>query len=324
MSDHHISVVVLNYNSAEDLECCITDICKQKYLYYTIIIVDNASSGKDLSRIKRWLSTWHGNLIEGGGEYVKEWVSRNKMLARQPSTLLFVENNKNNGYSAGNNVGIKIAESINSDAILIANPDMRFPDEHYIETLARQTLCNDDVFVSGSRIIDLDGEDINPIRESTFWEELLWPKYYFRIFQSAPNYVSPFTSGDPVYVQKISGCCLMIRMNFLKATNYLDENVFLYCEEPILAARTRRLGGKILFVPEVKAIHAHKSNMKSAASVRMVEFIKSRKYYLDNYSDYNSMQLFLLKYSYFALNLIWRARDVVFRHIHHVSQLFVK
>ena len=91
------------------------------------------------------------------------------------------------------------------------------------------------------------------------------------------------------------------RMDFLRSTNYLDENVFLYCEEPILSAKVNAAGGKILYVPMVKATHAHIKSEKGDGTKLMLLFIQSRKYYLKTYSGYNRLQIGCLFLSYDVL-----------------------
>ena len=94
---------------------------------------------------------------------------------------------------------------------------------------------------------------------------------------------------------------MLMRMDFLRSTNYLDENVFLYCEEPILSARVNAAGGRILYVPMVKAIHAHNKSEKGDGTKLMLLFIQSRKYYLKTYSSYNRLQIGCLFLSYDVL-----------------------
>lgn len=44
-------------------------------------------------------------------------------------------------------------------------------------------------------------------------------------------------------------------MSFAEKMGYLDESVFLYCEEPILASRVKKYGYKELYVREITAYH---------------------------------------------------------------------
>ena len=101
---------------------------------------------------------------------------------------------------------------------------------------------------------------------------------------------------------------MMIRIKFLVETNWLDEGVFLYCEEPILSAKAINAQGKIIFVPTLEAVHAHVKTQKGDPSLRMLQFIKSRKYYLDNYSRFNAIQIASLKVSYGVLAFYYRIK----------------
>ena len=99
------------------------------------------------------------------------------------------------------------------------------------------------------------------------------------------------------------GCCLMLKMNFLREINYLDETTFLYSQEAILSKQVIKKKGHIVFDPSIEAIHAHKASEKGNSSKRMMFFIKSRLYYLKKYSGYNFAQLTSLKISYLLLYL---------------------
>ena len=212
-----------------------------------------------------------------------------------------MQNSINKGYSGGNNIGIRLADTLKADAVLIANPDMRIDHPNYIEELSRHMFDDSSNYVAASRIIGLDGIDQNPLREASFWEELFWPRWLLRSLLKTKSYVVPCRAGQPTGASKVSGCCMLMRMDFLRATNYLDENVFLYCEEPILSARVNAAGGKILYVPMVKATHAHIKSEKGDGTKLMLLFIQSRKYYLKTYSGYNRLQIGCLFLSYDVL-----------------------
>ncbi len=219
-----------------------------------------------------------------------------------------MKSEKNLGYSAGNNLGIRLANKLQADAVLIANPDMRIENPSYLAALSLHLFADDSNYIAASRIIGFDGKDQNPLRDATFWEEFLWPLTAIRQRLKGNHYVQKITSSDPVYVPKVSGCCLLLRMSFLKATDYLDENVFLFCEEPILSAKVRKAGGAILYTPEITAVHAHIASQKGNSGNRMQLFIHSRLYYLQKYSGYSLWQIKALKVSY-AL-LAWMHRNL--------------
>lgn len=298
---HHIAIVILNYNSEKDLQGCAEQISRQTNVHFSIILVDNASRPESLASIRAWLAAWRPEAAIGTQDSVRAWVDRNPVRAAISGNVYLITNHENRGYSAGNNIGIRLAGALGADAVLIANPDMRIDNLNYLAELSQHLFSDGRNCITASRILGLDGKDQNPLRESTFWEELLWPRGYFRSIFKQISYVLPIFSQEPLAVPKVSGCCLMLRMDFLRETNNLDENVFLYCEEPILSARVKAAGGRIIYVPTLSAVHAHVKSEKGNAGKRMLLFIKSRKYYLKTYSGYARWQRQLLFSSYTSL-----------------------
>jgi GT2 family glycosyltransferase len=293
-----VAVVLLNYNSEDDLCISIKQIQKQTGIELVTVIVDNASSSKTVENIKKWPESSMPTTFFGSTNDVTELTANNQLDISTFSTY-FIFNGENKGYSAGNNIGAKLAGNLGVDAVLIANPDMRFEDENYVYMLTKTLFSNDSYAIASSSIIGLDGKDQTPLREASFLEEVLWPLSYVKPI----SYVLPFDPEKIITIPKTMGCCLLLRMTFLNEIGYFDEGTFLYSEEPILAAQVRNNGFKIVFNPTIKAIHAHKVSEKDNSSKRMFEFIKSRKYYLKKYSGYNKFQLMLLNVSYALLSL---------------------
>lgn len=301
---HHVASIVLNFNSESDLFLLVPQLAKQEGVVHSIIIVDNSSRPESIAHIRTWLTQWKPDAVVGTQGEVEVWVKINSEDSRAPGRVYFVTHHENCGYSAGNNIGIRLADALGADAVLIANPDMRIQDHLYLARLTESLFADDTNCVAASRILGLDGEDQNPLREPSFWEELFWPRFYLSKFLKPISHILPIAGTVPVRVPKVSGCCLLVRMSFLRETAYLDEGVFLYCEEPILAARVRKAGGHIVFDPSLSAVHAHVRSEKGNSSRRMLTFIKSRLYYLAKYSGYGRIRLFFLLKSYKFLSVL--------------------
>lgn len=309
----HIAIVVLNYNSEHDLMVLTPQLAAQTGTRTTLILVDNASSPASVVEIKRWLGAWRPDAVAGTQAEVQAWVESHSVSANGAGRIYLITHHENRGYSAGNNIGIQLASKLSADAVLIANPDMRIGDPNYVATLAEKLFAVENSCIAASRIVGLNGEDQNPLRESTFWEELLWPLSTVRRWLKWDGYVQKTDAYHAVAVEKVSGCCLLLRMTFLELNGWLDENVFLYCEEPILSAKVRAAHGVVLYVPSLTAIHAHVASVKGHLSKRMTTFIASRKYYLKTYGDYKLWQVVLLELSYELLLIIHRLRGVFFK-----------
>jgi GT2 family glycosyltransferase len=299
MNNKYICLVVLNYNSENDLIALLKQISQQTDIAFSIIIVDNASNKHSIEIISNWMEEFFLSVVSGDEKEVLSWLHLNPNRPVDLNTVFFVKNTINKGYSAGNNAGIRIAEALNANAVLIVNPDMQITNKKYISILSTILFENPKNTIVASAIRGVDGKHQNPLREATFWEEFFWPRQFFK----EVSYIQKIESDIAMRVQKVSGCCMMISMDFLKKNNYLDEGIFLYCEEAILSSQVKNTDGRVIFVPYIDAVHAHIKSNKGNVSKRMLLYIKSRKYYLSKYSGYNVFQVLLLKISYLPLEV---------------------
>ena len=202
----------------------------------------------------------------------------NKFVERKKIRVIF--NSKNRGFSAGNNVGLRVA--IQEGAELIINPDVELRYSNYISHVMEEVKNWPDVAVVGTNVVLPNGEKQNPMYEMTAIEEILWPLGINK--KRLARWSDKNKTG---YCDKVCGCCFFISKKFLEKNNYLDESVFMYCEEPILAKSVIRFGLKELYINEVTANHEHYVQQKNKNfKTRMLYFLESRIYYIKKYSEY--------------------------------------
>lgn len=278
-----VAVIVLNYNSASDTKKCISYLVKQSGVELDIIVVDNSSSTEERFTLELVLS-----------EY-KDICA--------PHIITYIPNDENHGYNAGNNIGLRYASQQGYKYALISNPDMEFPDTEYVSKMVH-VMCEDSkIAVQGSDIINNEGIHQNPQRETTYLEELIW---IIQLFKSRSNRLwNVLDYKESCICDKISGCCLLIRISFLETVNFFDEHVFLYSEESILGAQVKLKGMKLFYNSTVYAIHRHIEKSKGRVKPRMRILYKSRWYYLKTYSTYPKIALCLLKFSKTIQRLIF-------------------
>ena len=258
-----VSAIILNYNSGSDCEKCISFLQKQDYPNLDVIVVDNNSSKEDE-------------------------IGQLKKFCHQHGVKLLL-NGKNDGYSAGNNIGLKDAVKNGASWCMIINPDVELRDPSYISYVIRAKSNYKNVGVIGTNIVNPDGSRQNPSRNLTAFEEIFFPLEFLKQKLGVwDGYLSEDKTG---YCEKVHGCCLFLNSEFLLKADFVDQNVFLYCEEPILSKQVLRYGYKELYIKEVTANHEHYRKEKAGNSVsRMLSFFKSREYYIRNYSGYNSLE----------------------------------
>lgn len=281
MVEYKVAAVILNYNSSSECEKCVRFLQRQDYEALSVIVVDNASS------------------IPGEQKKLEEMCKR--------ENIEFIRSSRNKGFSAGNNVGLRAAAELGIDWMLVLNPDVELRDPHYIRFVMEQIPNWPNTAVIGTNVLLPDGRRQNPMRELTILEEILWP---FETVKQKFGLWDGYQGRDQTgYCKKLSGCCFFIARDFLERNNYLDERVFLYCEEPILAKAVSKKGFQELYIRETTANHEHYSGTKSGNSKsRMIQFLKSRCYYIDQYSEYGRVGRYLALQSRKLQMAVWKCR----------------
>ena len=271
-----VPVILLNYNSSADCTKCVSDLKQQEGVELEIIIVDNCSREDDAHAVEQ--------------------------LAKAEGCT-FIAAKENRGYNAGNNIGLRYAAGKGYKYALIANPDMEFPQKDYVEKLITKMEQDYTIAVCASDIVNPDGRHINPQRNATYNEELFWFIEILRNSKSKNWYHCDFTHS--AYCEKVSGCCLLLLVDFIKSIGYFDESVFLYSEESILAKQVEQQNKHILYISDAQAIHQHIESEKGASKPRMKALFKSHDYYLRKYSGYKGLKLKLLLFSKYLQQILY-------------------
>lgn len=261
-----VPVILLNYNSSADCAKCISYLKRQQGVEIEIVVVDNCSHEDDLIRLRT--------------------------LCESEPLCTLIENHENRGYNAGNNIGLRYAAQKGYKYALIANPDMEFPQEEYVAKMVAKMDEDEEIVVCGSDITNSDGRHQNPQREATYMEELFWFMEILRNKKSKKWYLCDYTQSG--YCEKVSGCSLIVRMDFIREINYFDEHVFLYSEESILAKQVKLNNKRMYYMANINVIHRHIKSQKGPSSPRMRILYQSRNYYLRNYSGYRGLKLKIL------------------------------
>ena len=253
-----IAIIILNYNSSADCRKCIGYLKQQQGIEQEIVVVDNCSRADDRKAVE--------------------------LLCREQGCT-FIANSENNGYNAGNNLGLRYAAEKGYEFALIANPDMEFPQKDYLTTLLAKMQEDRYIVVCGSDIIGADGIHQSPMGKESNWrgsfgwiKEILGKKKKSDAYDFIDNY------KESHYCHKVSGCCFMIRMSFLKSIDFFDEKVFLYCEEAILSRQVEVAGKRMYYLATAQAVHRHVKSEKGDPVKRFKTWGKSRCYFIDHYS----------------------------------------
>jgi GT2 family glycosyltransferase len=124
-----LSIVILNWNAAEDTIRCVGDITSWKRLQPTIWVVDNAS-------------------IDDSAE----------AIARECPAVRLIRNQTNLGFAGGNNLGIDASLATGNAPILLLNNDALIGEDDVIR-LMRTLQSNNHIGFVGPLLFDAEDEN---------------------------------------------------------------------------------------------------------------------------------------------------------------------
>lgn len=261
-----LGIVILNYNTFELTINLLENIYHTlAYNNYQIIVVDNHSTNDSYNKLYQYKNS-------SGSDFV------------------LIQSNSNNGYASGNNIGIKYAIQHNTEYVLIINNDIIFTDPHTVDILISVMQKNKQLGAVSPRLRTLDGHDDFPIylNRPSFFD--LSVGYCFFVKGKRKRL---WDANHPLYAPR--GSCMLLKSQDLERIGYLDENTFLYYEEPILAEKLLKIGKICLYVGAVSVIHNHAQTIASniKAKKMLLYLMNSYKYYLCTYRHFSSLQVFI-------------------------------
>lgn len=256
MSQPLLSVILLNFNSLrylggqsflqKNMEC----LQKQTYCNaIEVVVVDNAST-------------------DGSPEYIE----------KNYPTIKLITNQRNLGFSEGNNIGIKNSKG---EYVLFLNQDV-FLEPNYIERIVEFLETNPKAAGAMGKLLrfnSLKQENTNIIDSLGI---VIFKNV--RAVERGELEVDLGQYNEIVEVFGISGAASIFRRTALEDAKvmeeYFDENFFMYKEDIDLSWRLRLSGWSLWCVPQAKAYHARTSGGtgKSGSYVtHFLDFIQNEK-----------------------------------------------
>ena len=257
-------IIILNYNGWKDtIEClnslsCIQEDCK-------IVLIDNKSTDDSIDKLEKW-------------------IQNQKELS---SNLIFIKSSENNGYAAGNNIGIKYVES-QEDAqfIWILNNDTLIQEDTFKNLInCYKNLENENIALLGSKILneDFSIQSIGYLNSKYTEDEI--------------------KSKSSIEVEHISGCSIFIRADKIKEIGYIPEEYFLYYEETDWMKSIKQKGFKIFTCLSSQLIHKHAKSTGGIYSPFVIYYM-TRNQILFNKKYLNSIQYYLFITKMISRNLL--------------------
>jgi len=224
-----------------------------------------------------------------------EWLEESFFRGREKSSPLQIVKNINNGFSAGNNLGIK---NSSGKYILLLNPDTKVEPETF-EVMLDFMESRPDVGISGCKLIKADGK-LDLACRRRFPNP--WNSFKRLFLRDNQNYnYTDIDENQSMEVDSVVGAFLLIRRvgyigesenqiagtsDFrLPTSDYLDEDFFMYGEDLDLCWRCKQAGFKVWYYPKTIVTHYKGESSRKEPFVMLKAF-------------HNSMWIFYKKHYY--------------------------
>jgi len=262
-----LDIVIVNWNSGELLNNCLTSIEKSnlKGFLINIIVVDNGSTDDSLERISCSVK-YH-----------------------------LIKKNENIGFAKACNVGLWQSSG---KFILFLNPDTEVREDT-LKKAFNTMLNNENISVLGVMHIDESG---NIAPSCSRFPKL---RYYFydiiglsKIFPKKFYHATIMLDMDfsqSSYVDEVNGSFFFCRRSVLDRVGGFDERFFVYYEELDLSYRIKKNGGEIFYDADNEIYHKGCGVSDQVKAKRLFYVLRSRiKYGFKNFNKINAIVLFVL------------------------------
>jgi len=228
-----VSIILLNYNGAEDTIACLQSLQKISYSNYNIVIVDNASPDGSMDKIKDYLQS---QLLD----YTVYSSPDEAMQSPKPQLkFMLLQTGHNGGYGYGNNIGIKYALQHGADYVLILNNDT-VVDPGFLKPMVQ--MCEDDesIGIVSGKIYFYDRPEVIWFNGGRFHPCTGKVEHV--------NFNEKNTGQNPPKENTfISGCMWLIPRKVFETVGLINEEYFMYVEDLEFCKRVLNAGYLLKF-----------------------------------------------------------------------------
>lgn len=273
-----IGIIILNYKTSDETIDCVESIRNNTKCNYKIYIVDNNSPDDSFYQLS--------------------------LRFHDSSDVILLKSEKNGGYSAGNNIGISRALSDNADVIILSNSDVIFYDGS-IDHMYKYLKNNNNIGILGPKVMLENGKMQNSPRKNYTFKNYLFGKkpFLFIDFKQTmkDSYFNNYEyDSELIFNGFVAGCCIALTKEYFESCGLLDEEVFLYYEEPILSYKALNAGLQTCVLPQAVVLHKCSVSIgKQISAFSRYHRYYSSMYMLKKYTGINNFQLLFI----FLLNL---------------------
>lgn len=240
--------------------------------------------------------------------------SWNKFQKLQYNNVTYVKSKTNNGYSAGNNVGIRYLLDTykNLDKIIISNPDINITQEDLIQII---NAVNDTYVITTGLVYNSNkSETCVSLASNWGWKVPLYKDMLCNCFLSTYKIsrnllkkgiyynIDNYNNSKYIDVEAVPGCFFVISKDFIEKINLFDERTFLFGEENILGFQVKERNKKIRIINNTKILHKQSTSINKSIKRNQIK----NRYLLDSYDLYMKEYLHCNKFEIVLYHVIFQ------------------
>lgn len=280
-----LGIVILNWNTRDLLRTCLQTVFASTGTQFVVCVVDNASH-------------------DGSAAMVK---------AEFPQAQL-IENPINNGYAAGNNLGLRALGFDQGRAegpryALLLNPDTEVPPTALAAMVAYMD-AHPQCGAAGPKVLLPNGELDLACRRSVRFEAFIYRMLGLsQLFPRSPRfgqynltYLSPDVETE---VGSVVGAFMQVRREGIAQVGLLDERYFMYGEDMDWAYTLHQAGWQIRYNPAVTILHVKRAASRQSHRAQIAFHEAMLLFYRKHYAGQISPLLGGLVEAGIGANLTW-------------------
>lgn len=213
-----VSIIILSYNTKALLQKCITSLYYSlDNVDYEIIVVDNASSDESVAMVKK----------------------------KFPKVVV-IENKENDGFSKGNNKGVKHAKG---EYILFLNSDTTVHNDALKDLLAYMKQ-NSHIAVAAGVLENPDGS-----QQRAYGNFYSLFSVFLMLFGREKGEMLRYQSDKMQSVDWVTGACMLVKKDIFDTIGGFDERLFMYLEDMELCYRIKKMNYSVIHYPLFRVTH---------------------------------------------------------------------
>jgi GT2 family glycosyltransferase len=270
-----VYIILVNTNGWRDTIECLESVFRLNYDSFKVIVCDNASTDGSMDRIAEWAS---GSLAAGCANpelqhlttpplpkpisFLTIGVGEQISLAPRSESLFLVQTGANRGFSAGNNVGLRLALASNDlDYAWLLNNDT-VVDPNALSALVKRMEERPDAGMCGSTLLYFHQPRMIQALGGSIYNRWTSRGGHIGLRQDIRDAPDPNTVESRM--KYVVGASMLMSRSWLEQIGLMEEMYFLYFDEIDWVTRAR---GRFSLAYAPKSIVYHKEGGTVGTSV---------------------------------------------------------